>query len=325
MKNAKNKRAIIVGIFICVGIAIFITTIFTIGGEKKSFSKKFPVKAIFTDINGLQEGDNIWFSGVKIGTVKKIDLQGNAKVEVTMNVDEKAKPFIKKDARVKISSDGFIGNKLLVIFEGTPNTQPVAENDVLQTVTMPSTEDLFTTLQANSQNLLAITGNFKEISKRINDGDGSVGALINDKTLSVKLNNTLENFRKASLGSQKAINDIQSFTAALNNPNHAVHQLITDTIMTDLLRSSIVQLREATYTASNFVNELEAASEKLNDATSPAGVLLNDQQTAEALKATILNLRSGSKKLDEDLEALQHNFLLRGYFKKKEKEEKKKD
>lgn len=320
MMNKKNKRAITVGIFICLGLAIFIVAIFTLGGEKKTFSKKFPLKTTFADISGLQEGDNIWFSGVKIGTVKKIDLEGNAKVVLTLNIDEKAQPYIKKDSKVKLSSDGFIGNKLVVIFGGTPNAPAVQANDLLQSVTLASTEDMFTTLQSNNQNLLAITSDFKEISRKINSGQGTLASLINNNDAVQKLNATLENFRKTSLASQKAINDISAFTAELNDSTHAVHQLVTDTIMANVLRGSIVQLREATYTASQFVNQLNSAVDQLSDPTSPLGVLLKDQNSAEQLKQTISNLQSGSQKLDEDLEAVQHNFLLRSYFKKKEKD-----
>ncbi len=67
-----------VGVFIFIGLAIFIAGIFTLGGQKKTFEKKIEVRALFTDVGGLQEGNNVWFSGVKVGTVKKINIIGNA-------------------------------------------------------------------------------------------------------------------------------------------------------------------------------------------------------------------------------------------------------
>src|SRR6185503_9644170 len=116
MKSTSNKRAIIVGIFIFLGLAIFIITILTLGSQKKAFQKSITIKAIFDDVNGLQKGNNIWFSGVKIGTIKKIVLLGNAKVEADMNIEEHSRQFVRKDAKAKISSDGLIGNKIIVIY-----------------------------------------------------------------------------------------------------------------------------------------------------------------------------------------------------------------
>lgn len=318
--ESKKKRYAIAGIFICVGIAIFIVTIFTLGGQRKTFSKKITLTAVFDDINGLQEGNNIWFAGVKIGTVKKIELKGSRQVQLILHVDEKVTPFIKKDASVKISSDGFIGNKIVVIYGGTDAASPVFDNDQLQSVKISSTEDMFTTLQANNKNLLEITSNFKEISQRIADGKGSVGSLLSSDQLANDLSAAISNFKKVSVAAKQTVNDISVFSGQLNKKGSSLHELVTDTIITNVLRNSIVQLRDASFTASEFINKLDAAALQLNDTSAPLGALLKDVNTAAQLKQIISNLESGSKKLDEDLEALQHNFLLRGYFRKKEKE-----
>ena len=72
-----NRRGIIVGIFVFLGVAIFIVAILTLGTQKKTFENVIAIKAIFDNVNGLQKGNNIWFSGVKVGTVKKVMLTGN--------------------------------------------------------------------------------------------------------------------------------------------------------------------------------------------------------------------------------------------------------
>ena len=66
MQTNKNTRAVIVGVFIFLGLAVFVVTVLTIGGQRKTFAKSITITAMFDDINGLQKGNNIWFSGVKI-------------------------------------------------------------------------------------------------------------------------------------------------------------------------------------------------------------------------------------------------------------------
>ncbi len=323
----QNKRAVITGIFVVIGVLILVVTIFTLGGQHETFVRKVTVKAVFDDINGLQGGNNIWFSGVKIGTVKSINLRGNSVVEVTLNIDKQAMGFIHKDSKIKISSDGFIGNKIVVIYGGTAASPLIEKDGYLVTEKMPGTDDMMATLQENNKNLLEITNNFKIISKNIADGKGSIGALINDKTLFVKLENTigdlqttLGNFKTTSAGSKAFMNNLVAFSSDLNRETSSIHRLVTDTALYANLNNSISHLQQATKAAADFADTLRAAGSKLTQTDNTIGVLLNDKATADSFKAIIKNLATSSKKLDEDLEAAQHNFLLRGFFKKREKE-----
>jgi phospholipid/cholesterol/gamma-HCH transport system substrate-binding protein len=323
----QNKRAIITGIFVLIGVVILVVTIFTLGGQHDTFVKKITVKAVFDDINGLKSGNNIWFSGVKIGTVKAIDLRGNSVVEVTLNIDKQAIGFIHKDSRIKISSDGFIGNKIVVIYGGTAASPLIEKDDYLATEKMPGTDDMMATLQENNKNLLEITNNFKVISKNIADGKGSLGALINDKTLFVKLEHTigdlqttLGNFKTTSAGSKAFMANLVAFSGDLNRESSSIHRLVTDTALYATLNNGVNHLQQASKAAADFADTLRAAGSKLNQTDNTIGVLLNDKATADSFKAIIKNLATSSKKLDEDLEAAQHNFLLRGFFRKREKE-----
>ena len=326
MKSTKNTRPVVVGLFIIIGIAILVLTIFTLGGQKKSFVKGFTVNTVFTDVNGLLAGGNVWLSGVKIGTVKKITFLPNSQVLVSMVIQRSLQANIHKDAKAKVSSDGLIGNKIIVLTSGSQATPAVQEGDYLGVQNVVSTEDMLSTLQANNKNLLAITGSFSRISHNIDSGNGTISSLINNPETARKidaslnsLQNTMSNFQSASQRSKAVIANLDAFTAKLNTKGSLADELATDTSMFTVLKGTITQLRDVAITAGQLTDNLKGATDRLNDSTNIPGVLLQDKEAAASLKRTIFNLENSSQRLDEDLTAAQHNFLLRGYFKKKDK------
>ena len=328
-----NKRAIIVGIFIFIGLAIFIVAVLTLGTQHKTFEKTISIKAIFDNVNGLQKGNNIWYSGVKVGTIKKVALTGNSMVEVTMGIEESSSKFIRKDARAKISSDGLIGNKIIVIYGGTPEFPVVQAGDVLGIEKLLNTEELMKTLSKNNENLLEITNGLKIVSQRMAEGKGSIGKLLTDESLVNNLDATIITLRRSSTKLEQFSTSMANYTSQLHTKGTLANDLVTDTVIFNRLRSTVTQLQTVSETSNNIVNDLKQASSSLDtsmhtvnagltDKTVPVGMLLNDQEAATNIKIILRNLQSGTKKLDDDLEAVQHNFLLRGFFRKKERKEK---
>lgn len=324
MKASKNSRAVTVGIFIIIGLAIFIVGVLALGGQRKSFVKTFTISAVFADVNGLQVGNNVWYAGVKVGTVKKIAFNHNSRVDVLMDIEEKYQPFIHKDSRAKVGSDGLIGNKIVVLYGGTETAPVIAKNDVVGVEASQSMDEMMNTLQSNNKNLLEITTDFKTISKRIVSGEGSIGKLLNDETMANSLQATLNTLNRASNNAQQLTENMASYTAKLQSKGSLANSLITDTVIFNRLRQTALKIDNLSKTANDVVDNLKTSSNQINSSINnnktPVGVLLHDEEAAASLKSSIQNLQSGTKKLDEDLEALQHNFLLRGFFKKKEKE-----
>lgn len=320
MNESPNKRAVIVGVFVLVGILFLIAGVLTIGNLHSTFSTKLHVTTLFDDVGGLQKGNNIWFSGVKIGTIKKVEFYGNAKVRVIMSIDEKAQQYIRKDAKVKVSSDGLIGNKILVIYGGSSTAMAVQENDTLGVEKTFSTEDMMNTLQENNKNLVSITANLKTVSQDLSDGKGSIGKLIKDETLYNNLASTGASLKNASDKANQVMSSLSGFTSGLNKKGTLANQLVTDTLLFSSLKKSANKLNVITDTAAVMVSSLNSAT---RNPKTPVGVLLHDEEAGAHLKSTLKNLDSGSQKLDEDLKAAQSSFLLKKYFKKKAKEEKK--
>lgn len=320
MNESPNKRAVIVGLFIFLGLVFLIVGILMVGNLHETFKKKMQLVALFDNVNGLQKGDNVWFSGVKIGTVGTINIDKKTHVLVSLEVEKKAQDYIRKDAKAKISTDGLIGNKVIVIYGGTPQFNAVREGDTLAVENSFSTENILNTLQKNNENLLAITTDFKTISKKLTTSEGTVGKLLNDNTLYNNISTVTVSLNDASAKAKQLISSLNDFSSKLNNKGTLANELVTDTIVYSSIKKSVFQLHRITETANLFVNNLKEAGNNPNTAI---GVLITDEETGANLKKTIKNLESSSEKLDEDLEAVRHNFLLRGYFKKKNKEAKK--
>ena len=326
MSTLKNNRPVIVGIFILLGLAILVVTIFTLGGQKKTFVKSYTIHAVFNDVGGLIKGGNVWFSGVKVGTVKRISFYGNSQVQVTMSIEKEAQSHIRKNAMAKIGSDGLIGNKIVIIYGGDAVKPQAEANDFLLVENVTGTDDMLATLQANNKNLLEITKDFKSISKKIDSGKGTLATLLNDPAMANKLSSavdnlqaTVSNFKTVSVNSKDVLLNLKNFSGKINKPGNSINDVVTDTVMYGNIKTTLSQLEKAADAVALFTGNLKKASERLNQKDNVAGVLLNDSVTANSIKITLKNLETSSQKLDADLEALQHNFLLRGFFRKKEK------
>lgn len=317
MKESPNKRAVIVGIFVLVGLSFLIAGILVIGNLRNTFSRKMHVTALFNDVNGLQQGNNIWFSGVKIGTVKNVKFFGDSQVRVVLNIDVASQQYIRKDAKVKVSTDGFIGNKILVIYGGTARSAAIEDGDTLSVEKTFSAEDMINTLQENNSNILSVTNDLRSVSHRLAKGEGTVGRLLQDETLYQNMAATSQSLRDASERARTLLNQLAVFGTQLNKKGTLANDLVSDTLVMASLRASMANLNRSADTAALFLSGLRRAA---TDPSTPVGLLLNDREAGAHLKATFKNLEASSKKLDEDLEGLQHSFPLRRYFKKKRKE-----
>ena len=316
-----NKRAVTVGLFIFIALAIFIAGVLALGGQNNTFTKTIAIRAVFDDVSGLQQGNNVWLSGVKVGIVKKISFVDQSKVEVIMNIERKEQQYIRKDAKAKIGSEGLIGNKIIVLYGGTPQAPAIEAGTQLAVETATSMDEMMSTLQENNKNLLAITSDFKQVSSGIASGQGTIGKLLKDETIGNDIEAALRTLKSTSVKADALTSNLANYTSKLQSKGSLTNDLITDTVIFSKLRSTVNQIEQVSRSANEIIADLNNTSQQLKSTNTPIGILLNDRETAADLKLTLRNLQSGTEKLDENMEALQHNFLLRGFFRKKAKAE----
>ena len=320
MNPADQKKSAILGVFVTGGVAIFVGGIFAIGGIQQALQSRIEVEARFDQVDGLKRGDAVWYAGVPVGLVHRVALEGAGEVDVTLRVDEAARGSIPHDVYAKIGSDGLIGNAVIVLEGGTPGSRSLEPGDALASKPTVSASQLMAEVQATNDNLLAISSSLRTVMDGVAAGEGSIGRLIQDEQLYMDVSETMVNLKVASSEAQTASSGLARFTRDLNEPGNLAHDLINDTETYPAVARTIANLESSSADASALAEKLEAS---VGDTGTPIGVLLHDRQAGQSLGETLGNLSTGSELLNEDLEAVQHNFLLRGYFKKKEKRERK--
>lgn len=322
MSASENKRSLIVGLFVFIGLIILVGGILYMGSQQNKFSKNIQVTSYFKDVKGLKVGNNVWFSGVKVGIIKEIGFQGVENVRVTMNIEEKSSQFIRKDVVATLGSDGLIGNSIISLVGGSAQTPQIEDGDELKSGPSGGMEQMMGLLQENGANLSVITQNFAKLSQQMVEGKGTVGSLMMDDEIANNLKSSVSSMNQVMANANLAVNNLVSLTQKLNAEQGLVHDLTTDTLVFASLRDAAAQLQGVTQTATALVSNLNQTTARLNDKDNAIGVLTNDPQAAQDIKDILKNLNNSTEKLDENMEALQSNFLFRGFFKKKQKEAK---
>jgi phospholipid/cholesterol/gamma-HCH transport system substrate-binding protein len=309
MSASPGRKSVVVGLFVTVGLVLLGGGVLAIGDINDTFTRKIGVSAVFDEVGGLDDGDNVWFSGVKVGVVKEIGFHDGSQVEVRMSIDRSAAQYIANDTLAKIGADGLIGNKIVILYEGTPAAPRITDGTVLAVGEALSMDEVMATAQENNQNLLAITNDLKTLTGRIAAGEGTAGKLLKDDDLYTSIDATLASLESASERANHMPGSLSAFAADLNREGNFAHDLATDTEIVPSLRTTATQ-------ASALVDGIARST---SDPNTAVGTLLHDQEAGSDIKGMLDNLNGSTRLLAEDLEAAQHNFLLRGFFKKKEK------
>ena len=220
------SRAARLGAFIVVTLAILVAGVFIIGGKQYLFSSTYQLKAQFDNVVGLDSGADVRVGGVHSGTVSSIVLphKPGEKVTVVMDLGQSTHEIIKQDSVATIETEGLLGNQYLAISFGSAGKSEVRNGDTIASEAPLEMSDLLEKtsglLDSSQQAIQSATGaaaNLKSISAKIDTGQGTVGALVNDKQLYNNLEQTTATMNNTMVQAQAGVTDFQENMEALKH------------------------------------------------------------------------------------------------------------
>lgn len=313
MSRGSVRQAAVLGIFTAGGLVIFVLGLLAVANLQGRFSQKVTVTTRFNDANGLTRGAAIWFSGVPVGTVQRLTLNAQSDVRVEMGVDPDHAQVIPADANAYISSDGFIGNTIVVLTGGSPEKAGLIDGSTLEADQTLTAEQIISEVRATNEQLQQIAADLKIVTGKISAGEGTVGKLITEEALYTRIDETTVSLQSVARNADVSARELARFTRTLNRDGGLVDQIANDETTYPALVSSVESLSQTAAT-------LQQATASTD---TPIGVLMQSQPGAEDLEGTLENLEESTALLEDTLDTLQESWLIRRNKKRKERKERK--
>lgn len=316
----ETSNTLRVGIFVITGLTLFIVAIYLIGQNQNMFKKTFTISANFNNVSGLMQGNNVRYSGINIGTVKNITMVNDSTITVDMNIDEKMVRHIKKDAIATIGTDGLVGNMIVNIIPGEGKARIVESGDVIQTYTKIGTADMLNTLSVTNENAALLTAKLLKVADAMSDEKGTLGMLINDTLVASNLKQTVIQLKITSIEASKAMRELNTIISSLDIENSVAGTLLNDSLQAEKVKSLISNLESSSQEINGVINNINETVTQFKEGEGAINYLSNDKEFVKELEETMKNINEGTDKFNQNMEALKHNFLTRGYFRKLEKQ-----
>ncbi len=298
LKNLSGAR---LGLFVFIGTILLIIAIFLVGNKESLFTSTFTAKANFPTVEGLRIGASVRLSGIDVGSVSDIEIAKDTagSVIVTMRIDSDVRNFIKIDSKASIETEGLVGNKIVILTAGSSSAKTIKDGGFIKSKTPVNLGQIIEESQGTLNYVKDITKNFSEIVKKINDGNGTIGKLINDDELYASTT-------RLTLSADKSLNSI---TGRLNE----ISDVIVD--VTSEFQNIVTGIDTVVGHVDDILLEVKQGKGVL-------GSLLAEKSTYnDSIKVIMRNLvdmtdgiKSGAAKFAENMEALKHNWMFKSYF-----------
>src|SRR5580698_6990594 len=307
------SRAARLGAFIIATLAILVAGIFIIGGKQYLFSSTYQLKAQFDNVEGLDAGGDVRVGGVHSGTVSSIVLphKPGEKVTVIMDLGNSTHEIIKQDSVASIETEGLLGNLFLAISFGSAGTAGVRDGDTIASLPPLEMAQLLNKMsgildssQQAIHNATQATANLSSISAKIDGGQGTAGALVNDKQLYSNLEQTTGAMRDTMVQAEAGVTDFQENMEAMKH-NFFLRGYFKSRGYEDsaeLAKNEIDRLpqstaiKDFTYSSKQLFDKQDSAKLKNQKSLNACGEFLANNQFAFAVVAVSAGMEGDTQK-----------------------------
>lgn len=294
-----------VGVVITAALVITFLAVMFAGNIETIFVPKATIYATFNDVKGLRKGSPVWFSGVEIGSVKKIGFTAEQKIIVEMLIRSTALSYLKEDSLADILTLGLLGDKYIEITPGGRNAKNLRSGDMITGTSHVEIQDIVETGQESIASLSTFITMLEDVLVKIEKGEGTLSKFIKDPAL-------YDNLRDAT-------GELSELITKLKGSKGTVSRLLEeDDLYNDIATSAkdVRQFAERLQTSEGTLNKLiedERLYENFNDVSSRlnsileridrgegfAGSLLKDEELTGELKTTLREMSALMKDIRE--------------------------
>ena len=319
------------GFFVIASLVLFAITVYYIGSRQNLFGSTYELSAYFRNVKGLQTGNNVRYAGIDVGSVRAIEIVDDSTLRVDMVLEERVRPYLRQDARARIGSDGLVGNMIINITPGSSQSPALESGAILSSYESIETQEMLNTLDATNENIALLSAYLLETVQQVNEGRGTVAMLLRDSTLAGELGAAVVALRQTATSLSALSGDLRRVVADVAAGEGNLGYLLRDTslayrvddlggrvdeLVDEEVAPLLADLRQTGREARAASQELHRLLAQMDAREGLVGTVLHDTTVTRDFRETMEQVSAGATRFNENMEALQHNFLLRGFFKK---------
>lgn len=340
-----------IGFFVIAGLMLFALGMFLIGDRHQAFARHSEFYSEFVNLAGLTKGAKVRVAGMDAGEVVAIGVPDSpsSRFRIKWRIDSKLAGLVRVDSVALISTEGVVGDKFLLVRPGTARAAQAARGATIPGQEPTELSELLTrgeSLLTDADNMLRTTGgkvnvaldgvttavsNANDIVVGLKQGRGAAGMLLTDDALAGQIRNDLTS----------TLSGARDLVAGLQAGRGPAGMILRDEALANQIRDAVqngqkatADLAHASAQADALVADLNSRQipqkatevmDNLNDATRKVRELMADISQPDAqgmsaganIRASLMNANTATTNLADATEALKHNFLLRGFFRKR--------